>query len=215
MADQLRADYLSCYGHPHLQTPRSTRWRPVACASPAPTCRRRSAGRRGCDLYGPLCRLARVVLQRRAAARRRDDDGRPSAPARRAHGARRQDPHDRGSGRDAAPGRHPRHDRGCLRRRMRLRALRARRRPVARRGQPGGPGLQPLPARAGLRGREPVARERQCRAGGGGRGAVRLADAERAPAGRHRRRAFRDRLHDATARWTSSPRRTTSPGACT
>ena len=21
MADQLRADYLSCYGHPHLQTP--------------------------------------------------------------------------------------------------------------------------------------------------------------------------------------------------
>jgi arylsulfatase A-like enzyme len=27
MFDQLRWDYLSCYGHPHLKTPISTRWR--------------------------------------------------------------------------------------------------------------------------------------------------------------------------------------------
>ncbi len=46
MADQLRWDYLSCYGHPHLHTPHIDALAARACASTAPSFSRRSAALR-------------------------------------------------------------------------------------------------------------------------------------------------------------------------
>ena len=49
MADQLRWDYLSCAGHPRLQTPNLDALAArAACASPTPSCRAPYAALREC-----------------------------------------------------------------------------------------------------------------------------------------------------------------------
>ena len=96
MCDQLRFDYLGCYGHPRLADPEHRR------AGGA----RRALHPRLCPvadlravanelLHRPLHALARLELERLSAARRRADAGRPSERDRRAQRAGRQDPYGR------------------------------------------------------------------------------------------------------------------------
>ena len=94
MCDQLRWDYLSCYGHPHLETPnidalaaRGVRFTRAYVQSPICGASRMST------YTGPLRAFARRSVERLSAQGRRNDDGRLSAPARHAHRAGRQDPY--------------------------------------------------------------------------------------------------------------------------
>ena len=151
MCDQLRGDYLSCAGHPD---PEDAEHRRAGRARRALHPRLRAVA----DLrplahellHRPLHALARRALERLAAARRRTDAGRLSAKlgVRNALVGKTHMAPDlegmKGLGID------PDSIIGVHVARMRLRALRARRRPASRRRRPR-PALQRLPARAGLR----------------------------------------------------------------
>ncbi len=137
MADQLRWDYLGCTGHPHIKTPvidalaaRGVNF--TRAFVQAPVC----GGSRMSFYTGRYNVDPRRDLQQFSAAHRREDDRRLSAPARLPRRARRQDPHGGGSRGDGAA----RHRSGLERRRargaVRLRALRARRRPASRTSRP-------------------------------------------------------------------------------
>ena len=133
MCDQLRWDYLSCAGHPFLKTPnidwlasRGVQVQPRLC----PVTRLRRVAHE--LLHGPLRQLSRRVLERLPAQGGGADDGRLPAPAGPAYGACRQDPHGARRGGHGAAGDRSAigHRRACVR--MRIRALRARRRAVGR-----------------------------------------------------------------------------------
>ena len=148
MCDQLRFDYLSCYGHPHLETPNIDRLAARGRAlRTAPMSSRPICGPSRMSFYtGRYVRSPRLDLERLSAAGRRADAGRPSAPARHAQRAGRQDPHG-GRPRGHGAARHrPGLDHRRPRRRMRLRALRARRRPPSRRAHDRRSRLQPRSA---------------------------------------------------------------------
>ena len=128
-------------------------------------------------LHRALHALARLALERLAAARRRADAGRSPQEDRRAQCAGRQDPHGARSRRheDARHRAGLDHRRAC--RRMRLRAVRARRRPASDRAA--APALRRLSARARLRRGEPVGAMGEFRRGDDGR--CRTAGCSRMP----------------------------------
>ena len=96
MCDQLRWDYLSCYGHPRLATPNIDGARRQGRSLHARLCAVAGVRRLAHELlYGALRAVARRHLERRAAQGRRDDARRLPAPARARHRARRQDAHAR------------------------------------------------------------------------------------------------------------------------
>ena len=108
MCDQLRADYLSCYGHPspayaeHRRPGGSRR-----ALRRAPTCRARYAAPRACRPTPGDTSHARSDLELRAAVGRPEDPWRSSAAARRSLRTRRQDARGaRPRGREAARHRH-------------------------------------------------------------------------------------------------------------
>ena len=135
MADQLRWDYLSCYGHPHLHTPHIDALAAKGVRFDAAFVQSPFCGPSRMSYYtGRYCRSHGATWNGFPLARRRADARRPPAPARRARGAGRQDPHDpRHQGHGVA-----RHRSALADRRaavgMRLRAVRARRRPASRTG---------------------------------------------------------------------------------
>ena len=96
MCDQLRWDYLSCYGHPRLATPNIDA---LAATRRALHARLRAvAGVRRLAhelLHRALRAVARRGVERLSAEGGRDDARRLPAPARRADGAGRQDAHAR------------------------------------------------------------------------------------------------------------------------
>ena len=130
MADQLRFDYLGCYGHPDHPHPAHRRARGARRAL-------RAGLRPVADLRSePDELLHRAVrpqprrdLERRSAPGRRDDPRRPPAPARHADGALRQDPHAGRPRRHGAARPRPRERGGSAGRRMRVRRLGPARRP--------------------------------------------------------------------------------------
>ena len=149
MADQLRWDYLSCYGHPTLQTPHIDGLAAKRRALQSRLCAVADLRRLPHELlHRPLLPVAWRHLERNPVARRRADARRSFAAARGSAGHRRKDAHDPGSRRHGMAGDRSafldrRHDR-----RMRLRALRARRRAASLRAVRSQSALRHLSARA-------------------------------------------------------------------
>ena len=220
MCDQLRWDYLSCYGHPQAAHPQHrcaggprralhARLRAVARV-------RRLAHEL---LHGPLRAIARRDLERRAAEGRRDDARRLSAAARacrRRWSARRTCAPTRRacSGSASIPTRSS----ACACRECGFD-------PYERddglhgvgpdgRYDPQMPALQPLPQRQGLRRRQSLARLGQRGAGRGQRAGLRLGHAACAQARARGRGGFRDALHDAPRHGLHGRSRRRGPGAC-
>ena len=216
MCDQLRWDHLSCYGHPRLHTPnidalaaRGVRFDRAYVQSPV-------CGASRMSFYtGRYVHSARRQLELRAAEGRRDDDRRSSAAARRALGARRQDAHARRHDRHGAPRHRSQFDDRRAHLRMRLRPLRARRRHPPLLGPRSASSLQRLPARAGLRGREPVGGVGERRRGRRRRAALGLVPEELRRGPRAFPTSIPRRPTSRGARWISSARRASSRGACT
>ena len=203
MVDQLRWDYLSCYGHPRLHTP-----------EPRPAGRARGAFRSRLRSIADLRTLAHELLYRPLRAQPRRDVERVSSACRRTHAGRsstrhrrglrpgRQDPHDpRRRGHEAAGDRarigyrhpyrgvrlHPRSSAttACIRR-----AITTRIRPMTT-----------IYARTGWTA-PPLGGMGELRRGRRRDAAVGLADALRRPAGACARGAFRDALsHPARHRF--------------
>ncbi len=221
MCDQLRWDYLSCYGHPQAAHAQHRR---AGGAGRALHARLRAvAGVRRLAhelLHRALRALARRHLERRAAQGRRDDARRLPAPARACRpcwSARRTcaptrrawqrlgiDPNSIIGVRVSECGFDPYERDDGLHARRSGRPLRS-----------AGAALQPLPQRQGLRRRQPLARLGQRRAGRGQRARLRLGHAARAQAGARQGGGLRDALHDAARHGVHDRGRRRSPGACT
>jgi arylsulfatase A-like enzyme len=80
MYDQLRFDYLSCAGHPHLHTPNFDRLAEMGVRFSEAYVQSPICGASRMSFYtGPLRLLARRAMERLSAPCRRTDTGRSSA----------------------------------------------------------------------------------------------------------------------------------------
>ncbi len=198
MADQLRWDYLSCYGHPHLHTPhidalaaKGVRFDAAFVQSPfcGPSRMSYYTGRycrsHGATWNGFPLRVGEPTL---------GDYLRPLGVRAALVGKTHMIPDSKGMewlGIDPAfADRRPAVG-------MRFRAVRARRRPAPGRALRSRSRLRQLPAPARLPRPQPVGGMGELGRRRRRRNPLRLAHALRQPAGARERRAFRDALHDA------------------